>query len=131
MAGWLSATREGVKTALTREGDSWTTWDYSPERIPVPAIALTYGNPLLEDGGTFADLQVRFVVTLVPETGMNESVTDALDALIETSVLRLIEAEYGVEQVGQPYVLEANNARYLAVDITVTTDVQPYEGDDS
>lgn len=122
---WLTEARAAVKDALTVDGDLWNSWDYSPEKIVAPAIALTYGSPLLEDGTTFADYQIRFVLTLIPDVGTNEAVTDALDKFIETSVTRLLDAGYGIEQVGQPYMLDANNARYFAVDLSVLTDVQP------
>lgn len=123
--GWLSDARTAVKDLLTAETDGVNVWDYNPERVIAPAIAVTYGTPLATEGLTFADLLVRFEVTVIPRIGTNQSSTDALDALIETSVVALLEADYGIEQVGQPYMLQANNAQYLAVDITVTVQVQP------
>lgn len=130
---WLAQHLTDVKGLLTSDSDDWSTWDYSPELIPAPAIAIMPGSPFLDDSDvpTYGTLQARFVVTLIPDVATNEKIMGDLIALIETSVVRLYAADYGVEQVGQPYVLEANNARYVAVDITITTDVHPEdeEGD--
>lgn len=120
MATWLSSSRERVKEALTANMSAVNVWDYNPERVTAPAIAVSYGNPLLSDGLVFGEWTVRHSVTLIPLRGSNEAATDALDALIEKTVEVLAEAGYGIEQVGQPYMLSANNANYLAVDVQIT-----------
>lgn len=128
MTGWLKDLRTHVKETLTANSDEWGTWDYSPERISAPSIATALGSPAVEDGATFGTVQVRLVVTLVVRGAQdNAKVQDDIDGLIETSVIRLLAAGYGIEQVGQPYALDANGARYVAVDVTVTADVEPIE----
>lgn len=127
--GWLTEARQRVKDLLTPADNSMNVWDYNPERVITPAIAVTYGTPLLNESETFGSYILRQEVTLLPARGTNESVTDALDRMIENSVVKLEAADYGIEQVGQPYMLSANNAMYLAVDIVITELIEPTEGE--
>lgn len=124
---WLTDARAAIKTALI--GDNLFTEDqvidFNPERVSAPCAILTYGSPMLSDGEVFGDFILTMNATLVPQVGTNETETDDLDSLVERSIAALISADYGIGQVGQPYMLQANNAQYLAVDVQVVGVVRP------
>lgn len=96
---------------------------YLPER-PVPPIALiSQGSPYIqyEDGNVFnSELMVRLRVDLVVATATNTVSTDKLDEVIELAVSGLLASDWFVDTVSAPYSLNANNANYLTVTLTVT-----------
>lgn len=123
--GWLADGIADVNSVLTAAWDTGEVHTFMPERLVPPAALILFGNPMLEDGETFGDQILRFNLVLVLQTGTNETMTTDLIATVEDVVFGLIEDDYTVENVGQPYTLAANNANYLAVNVSATGVVRP------
>jgi hypothetical protein len=109
--------------ALVEDATGISAVAYLPER-PVPPIALiSQGSPYIqyEDTNTFnTELMVRLRVDLVVATATNTVSTDRLDEVIELAVSGLLASDWFVDTVSAPYSLNANNANYLTVTLTVT-----------
>jgi hypothetical protein len=97
------------------------TYTHIPGRLALPAAFVMAGSPYIEQGQTFGERLVRFQVVLATQTADNQSETSALDELIEGAQAALVAEEWVVELVSQPYAQTANNAEFLATEITVTT----------
>tara|TARA_R110000782_G_scaffold104983_1_gene192861 strand:- start:609 stop:866 length:258 start_codon:yes stop_codon:yes gene_type:complete len=83
------------------------------------------GATYVEEGDTFGSFTARYTVDLVMGTASNSVTAAGLDDQIETALIALVNAGYSVEQVSQPYAMEANNASYLAATIQVLTKIRP------
>jgi hypothetical protein len=94
------------------------TSTYIPARITPPIAIISAGSPYLEDGNTFGTYLVRFAVDLVIPTQANDSATEALDVLIDDVVVTLVNNQYSVDNVSQPYAMETNGATYLAATVS-------------
>lgn len=114
----LAQLRTGIADTLTAAG--LEGFDHLPGRLPVPSAIVAAGTPYIEPGPTFGSFTGRYDVVLVGSPGDNEKATDDLDEQLETALKALVGEQYGIEQVSAPYALEANNATYPAVRITIT-----------
>lgn len=94
----------------------------NPEFPVPPAAVFFWGAPLLSDGDTFGTVKLRFTFQLSVPSGANDRVTDDLDTLISASAAAFLQGGYGIEQVGQPYMLAVQNAQYLTADMTLVYD---------
>jgi hypothetical protein len=94
--------------------------DYVPERITPPIVIITSGSPYLTAETVGTDYRLGLRVTLVASTATNEEATEALDELIATAVSAISRLGYVIlNGVNTPYRLAANNAEYLASDLTL------------
>lgn len=109
-----------VETATTLRA-----YVYAPERLQPPCAVVMPSPTYIEDGDTFGSFTASFSVDLVMGTAANAVTTSGLDAQIENALIGLVNAGYTVEQVSQPYAMEANNATYLAATLTVKTTIRP------
>lgn len=126
--GWLADALTDVNSALTSSVESIDTHTFMPERLVPPAAVIMFGNPMLADGEVFGDQLVTFEIILCPMTATNETMTIDLITMVENVVAGLIEDGYSIRQVGQPYMLAANNANYLAANVTVVGVARPTKG---
>jgi hypothetical protein len=91
----------------------------NPEYPVPPAAVLVWGAPQLCDGDTFGTVKLRFTFQLSVPSAANDRATDDLDTLISSSAAAFLSGGYGIEQVGQPYMLAVQNAQYLTADMTL------------
>jgi hypothetical protein len=100
-------------------------FDYVPERIQPPTAILVWGSPFIEKGlnPTFTDVEMRLNIRLVAQTATNVKSTEELDGLIVKAILALQTINWDIESVSQPFGYEANNALYLATDLTVVASI--------
>ncbi|MFC9846650.1 hypothetical protein ACFWFF_37585 [Streptomyces sp. NPDC060223] len=94
-----------------------------PDRLSPPLAIVTPGVPYVGTINQFGKYQVNIQVLLVTGTGTNLAITEALDTAIETAVVALDEAEYDLQQVGEPTGFDINGATYLGALIAITTSV--------
>lgn len=113
MTNAITQVRIDLAEDLTTAG--FKASDHIPKRIVPPVAIISARSPYLEAGRTYVEWSVNLVVTLIAATAENSIATNALDQLIEDA-LNVLD----VSEVGQPYMLTANNATYLAVDLNTT-----------
>lgn len=118
----ITASRADLAQVLADDkADEVTVYEYVPAAIAAPALFIEPGSPMLDAGdpAVFGHYRVRWTITAVAEVGDNDKTTNDLDKLLDRTVQALAGA-YHVEQIGQPYVYQANTALHLAADLTVT-----------
>lgn len=125
-AAWLKAERQAACDTLTAAGiDGLAVESSNPEFLVPPAAVFFWGSPLLEGGDTFGGVKLRFTFQLSVPAGANDRVTDDLDALISSAAAVFWEGGYTVEQVGLPYMLETQQAKYLTADMQLSYETTP------
>jgi hypothetical protein len=97
---------------------------FIPPRLTTPSGFVSPASPWLADSGEFGYVRVNFQVDLVVATATNEVITEALDTLAEDALVSLINDRWFVDSISAPYSLEANNASYLAVTVTVGKNIK-------
>lgn len=110
-----------TEIADTLGGLDLTTYTHVPGRVHLPAAFVMAGSPYIEQGQTFGERLVRFVVALVAQTGDNLSETVALDEQIEAAMAVLHAAGWTVESVAQPTAQAFDNTECLVTNLTVAT----------
>jgi hypothetical protein len=94
--------------------------DYVPERITPPIVIITSGSPYLVPETVGNEYRLALNLTLVASTATNEEATEALDQLIADTVNAVSTLGYVVlKTVNPPFRLAANNAEYLASELTL------------
>lgn len=94
--------------------------DYVPERITPPIVIITSGTPYLSPETVGNEYRLGLNLTLVASTATNEEATEALDQLIADTVNAVSTLGYVVlKTVNPPFRLAANNAEYLASEISL------------
>jgi hypothetical protein len=114
----ITEARVDVVDLLT--GAGFTAFDHIPSRIVPPSAVVSAGAPYVVPGPTYSLLTLNLVVTLIAGQASNPVATAELDTAIEDALNVLEDAT----EVGQPYMLTANNAQYLAVDLSITTNIE-------
>lgn len=118
----LATLRRQIQDALTQAG--MTVEDHLPERMSPPLAIIAAGSPYLEGGTTFGSYTARFTVVLVCPAGTNATVTKALDASVTQAVVVLDGADFGLERVDQPTMLQHGGGNYLSTTLDVRRDVE-------
>lgn len=116
----LSDIRADIKATLTLPGVK--VYDHIPGRVNVPAVLLSSGSPLLNEGDTYGTFTAHFKLTLAVSPGDNDRQTDALDDLVGAVIVAL-DGKYDVASVSTYYRLGVNNAEYLSADIDITDNI--------
>ena len=116
----LGNKREAIATTLAADLGI-AGFSYIPGRIVPPCVMVAQGSPYVESGEVYGTFKTRFSVDLVSATAANDVTTEALDMMVEDALVSLINQGINVENVGQPYALDTNNATYLAATITINT----------
>ena len=111
--------RLDLKEALENAGI--TVSEFIPEAITPPLAVISAGNPYAE-AATFTDFTVRLDVRLYVDAGTNETVTSALDEALEAAIINL--GDWGISNIGQPVMVQSNDAMYLAIDLAVSNTYQ-------
>jgi hypothetical protein len=99
------------------------TFPYIPERLNPGNAIIFGGSPYLQSGNTFRSFVVTLNIDVAFAPQSNENEVKLLDDTVSSIVELLINNQYGVSQVSQPFAMETNNATYLAVRIELTTTV--------
>lgn len=119
----LSELRTELADMLTAGGVD--SYDHIPPVIDPPVAVVAAGDPYIQevfDAKTFNhDYMVRMEVTLIAAQADNDDVTDALDDLIESTILALGDA-WEID-ISQPFQLETNGVIFLAARATITTSI--------
>lgn len=118
----MSTTLVDTRRALADAVTVVPGFDYLPGRLVPPCVIVLPGSPYLTSGDVFGELAVSYrLVTIFGGTN-NETASRELDQLVE-DVMGDLHPDYVVEEVSDPYGLEANNAQYAATDLTVSTTI--------
>ncbi|MCU1530120.1 MAG: hypothetical protein JWP75_3883 [Frondihabitans sp.] len=92
---------------------------YLPDRISPPSYIVTPGSPFVTSGQTYATGTIHFDVTFVASVKPNAQAGKNLDDAVSAAVEVLLPAGYKLEQVSEPFALNANNATFAAITLTV------------
>jgi hypothetical protein len=113
----LASEREYLAGVLAPLG---TAHEYLPERLNPPCLILTPADPYVTSGKTFGTATVHFDITFVAKVAPAATTAPVLDKTLDGLVAALLAAGYSVEEIGAPFVLNANNAQYPAVTVTAS-----------
>ncbi len=116
----LGDVREAIASVLSADM-SVQGFSYIPGRITPPCVMVAQGSPYVESGDVYGTFRARFSVDVVSATAPNDVTTESLDLMIEDALVSLVNQGINIENVGQPYALDTNNATYLAATITINT----------
>lgn len=120
----LQTAREDICAALGTI-DGLYVYGFIPEGLHAPAAVVAPADPYLTgDGQPFGSFLARFQVAIIAEVADNDVITAQLDQLIVDAVAALVNAEWFVEQVGEPYAARINENLHLAADLTITTAIE-------
>ena len=117
----LTDAKNAIKSILTPLVPN--TYTYVNARPVPPCVTIYADSPYLSQGVTFGTFTLGLNLQVMAPTKANDVITEELDTLIDDIVVALVNSGYGVDQVSAPFVVEANNAQYAAVDISISTNV--------
>ena len=113
----LKAVRAELKDELAAAGFE-NVYSYLPERFSPPALLVSASDNYVVEGLTTCLMKVSLTVTAIAGVATNVNETDSLDDMIEGVIMAT--GEWFIDRVSAPFVLEANNANYLASKITLS-----------
>lgn len=111
-----------ARTALadTLESAGLRVSPFVPERITPPLAVLEPSGDWVAGGDTFGSFRVGFDVTLIVQTAANETVSSALDSLVDDTLSAISGAAgFYASAVSAPTLLSVQNAEFLSTTITV------------
>ena len=122
----LSTVRQDIKTACI-EGGIPTVYEFVPAR-PIPNCAIIEpDSPFIdvqEDQYNFPDYLTNWQVTIIVQFASNQRETTDLDSYLDALVPALWSNTSATTlSVDKPYILEVNNASYLATNINISIDI--------
>jgi hypothetical protein len=113
-------TASKAELALDLQNAGLDVLDYVPERIVPPIVIMSPSSPYLAIETVGHEYRLSLTLTMVAMTATNEEATEALDGLIAQTVSAIASLGYAVlKSVNPPYRMMANNAEYLAADLTL------------
>lgn len=116
MTAEITLAKQELKLDLAAAG--LTVTEYVPERIVPPIVVVTADTPYMTMASVSQEFDLNLQLVCIAATAVNKKATEALDQLIEDAVNAL--PPYCLfKNVGQPYALQANNAEYLAANVSV------------
>jgi hypothetical protein len=110
--------------ATIEDGTGNPCLTYVPERLNAPSAFITPGSPWVSDAGEFGYVRVSLTVDLVVATASNEVITSRLNQLTEDAIVAVLNDRWFFESASAPYALDANNAQYLAVSLSVSKNIK-------
>ena len=116
----LATLRQDLKEAL--EEQDLKAVEYLPERIQPPIALVSASDPYLEQGLTACLFKVSLEVTLVAAKATNANSTNALDDMIESAIYAT--GDWFIDTINAPFILEANNAQYLACKMRLNQQIE-------
>lgn len=110
--------RSALETLL--DGAGFNVSAYVPERITPPIAVMEPSSDWVQSGDVFGAYRIGFDVTLITQTASNAKATDEVDQMVD-DLLDAVGAAAGFYcgSVGAPSALQANNAEYLSVSVTI------------
>jgi hypothetical protein len=116
MTAEITLAKSELKLDLADAG--LTVSDYVPERIVPPIVILVADTPYMTQASIATEYDLHLRLVCIASNAVNKKATEILDQLIEDAVNGL-PAYCLFKTVGQPYTLQANNAEYMAADISI------------
>lgn len=116
----LQQIREDLAFSLEEVGIN--TKSFLPERIMPPVAVISASDPYIEQGITACLFKVSLTVTIVASKAVNSNETDNLDSMIERAIMAT--GDWFIDSVSAPFVLEVNNANYLASKVSLSQDLE-------
>lgn len=115
--------RGALETLLNDAGFNVSA--FVPERITPPIAVMEPAGDWIVSGDTFGAFRIGFDVTLITQTASNAKATDEIDQMVD-DILDAIAGAAGFYcgSVNAPTSLQANNAEYLSVALTVYQNTQ-------
>jgi hypothetical protein len=119
----IGAARTALAGILTSAGLRVSA--FVPDRITPPLAVLEPSGDWVVSGDTFGSFRIGFDVTLIVQTAANETVSDALDDLVDSTLDAISSASgFYASQVSAPTLLAVQNAEFLSTTITVYQNTQ-------
>lgn len=121
MANEITTAREQFQTALVGAGIRVS--EFIPERITPPIVIINSRSPYLTPN-LFGEYDLNLELVLVAATATNKQAQEKLEDAIQ-SVLQAVAplAWVQLNEVGQPYSMQVNNAEYLSSNVSVTLQI--------
>lgn len=88
-----------------------------PNVMTPPCLVLRPDNPWVTTGDVYMSWQVSYVLTIFVEYGEFDTVTAAIERALPSALAGL--GEWGVTQIGEPYVAAIGETNIPGVDINV------------
>lgn len=120
MTAEITLAKQELKLDLADAG--LTVLEYVPERIVPPIVVVTADTPYMTGASVATEYDLHLQLVCIAATAVNKKATEALDQLIEDAVNGL-PAYCLFKSVSQPYALQANNAEYLAANISINLQI--------
>lgn len=120
MTAEITLAKQELKLDLADAG--LTVLEYVPERIVPPIVVVTADTPYMTGASVATEYDLNLQLVCIAANAVNKKATEALDQLIEDAVNGL-PAYCLFKNVGQPYALQANNAEYLAANISINLQI--------
>ena len=120
MTAEITLAKQELKLDLAHAG--LTVLEYVPERIVPPIVVVTADTPYMTMASVATEYDLNLQLVCIAANAVNKKATEALDQLIEDAVNGL-PAYCLFKNVGQPYALQANNAEYLAANISINLQI--------
>lgn len=121
----LTAVRDELKSAIILGGIS-KVYTYVPER-PQPLCAIIEPDTnfvSVYENQYDADYASNWKVLIIVPFATNETETENLDDTLETLIPAMWEYTTASKMtVDKPFILEVNNARFLATNINISIDI--------
>lgn len=119
----IVGTRAALETLFDDAGFNVSA--FVPERITPPMAIITPSGDWVQSGETFGSFRIGFDVTLLTQTASNAKVTDELDQMTDDAISAVTNAAgFYCGSVGAPSYLDAQNAQFLSVALTVYQNTQ-------
>jgi hypothetical protein len=112
----ITASRQEFALALV--GAGLDVLSFVPERIVPPVVIINAGGTYLEPETLGREYNLNLEITAVASQAVNEQSTEILDALIEQTI-NALPGYARLINVQKPYILQANQAEYLAANLGV------------
>lgn len=116
----ITASRAEYALALTALGLKVSS--FIPERIVPPVVILSPGSPYLEPSRLAGGWTMRLDVMVIAARADNVKASELLEKALATIMAG--NPDYSrINNIGQPYALQTNNAEFLAANIAVDFDI--------
>jgi hypothetical protein len=121
MANEITTAREQFQSALVSAGIRVS--EFIPERVTPPIVIINSRSPYLAPN-LFGEFDLNLELVLVAATATNKQAQEKLEDTIE-AVLQAVAplAWVQLNEVGQPYAMQVNNAEYLSSNVSVTLQI--------
>ena len=116
----LQQERIGLKDSL--ESSGLIAVEFITSRVNPPVALVSASDPYIDEGPVYSTYTVNYDITLITSVATNEVATNSLDDMIEKAFLAT--TEWNIDGVGAPFILEVNNAQYLAARMAVSRTIE-------